>query len=171
MIIILPYHQGLLLHTPCLNPEYQSASATVTSGCLTRGETRGTRQRAGVLTWSESRAQWRALAWQSWGSSCCPGSSCQSARSLTAAAGMCRTPGSPPTRPPAGSLRSPAPSWCAPSGWRMRGGVTCMQIRENHIRSYLHSSGLLKWSNCWCVSNSVWWVWFPSLIFHSEFYP
>lgn len=73
-----------------------------------------------VLTCSGSLEQWKAPAWQSWGSSCCPDFSCRSSQGQTAAAGWSLTPGSPPTPPRAGSQQSPALSLSAQSDIRQK---------------------------------------------------
>lgn len=73
-----------------------------------------------VLTCSGSLEQWKAPAWQSWGSSCCPDFSCQSSQGQTAAAGWSLIPGSPPTPPRAGSQQSPALSLSAQSDIRQK---------------------------------------------------
>lgn len=114
--------------------------------CVSRG---GSKR---VLTCSGSLEQWKAPAWQSWGSSCCPDFSCQSSQGQTAAAGWSPTPGSPPTPPRAGSQQSPALSLSAQSDIRQK----IKGVRERKMGAT--RAGQLMWLQCQLQ------LWIPMII-------
>lgn len=100
-----------------------------------------------LLTCSGSLGWWRALAWQNWGSSCFPGSSCQSGRGQTGGAGWSPTPGSPPTLPHADSQQSPALSLSSQSESRKVNAVSMVAaITLPGLDLYL-ASGLFRQSS------------------------